>query len=251
MPTWLSWALLGASAFAAGAINSVAGGGSLLTFPSLLAAGLTPLGANATSTVALVPGSASAFWQYRARVEGLDRATLAAVVVPSLVGGLVGARLVVFAGNDLFERLVPALILGATGLFAASEPLGRWARGRAGGSAGLGALAVLQLAISVYGGFFGAGIGILMLAGFALAGETDVHRANALKTLAAVAINSVAAIYFAISGNVRWPEALWMAVGAIAGGRYGARLALRFGPKVVRGTVIAVGLGIGVWQLLR
>ncbi len=104
--------------------------------------------------------------------------------------------------------------------------------------------------MSIYGGFFGAGIGILMLAAFALAGETDVHRSNALKTLAAVAINGVAAVYFAGAGRVDWPIALMMGVSSTLGAAQGAKLALRFGPKVVRWTVVAVGVGIGVWQLV-
>lgn len=245
---------LAVAAFVAGAVNAVAGGGSLVTFPALLAAGVSSLGANATSTVALAPGSASSWAAYRKDDD--DPAVGRALAVPSAVGGAVGTALALWAGDALFAALVPILVFGATALFAVAEPLGNWARRRAGASAPLSlrALAALQFPVAVYGGFFGAGIGILMLAAFSFAGMRDVHRMNGYKSQAALWINGVAAVGFALSGHVRWPAAACMAVGAILGGRYGARGALWLGQQNVRRLVIAIGVTNAVvlaWRQLR
>lgn len=250
--------LLFASAFAAGAVNSVAGGGTLLTFPALLAVGVSPLGANATSTVALVPGSASAFWGYRQEL-GRDTRALAVLALPSVLGGIAGAKLTLAAGDALFARLVPWLILAATVLFVLQEPLSRWLRG--GAIAGEGAklpagwrlagIMAFQFLVAVYGGFFGAGIGILMLAAFGLAGMANIHHMNAFKTFAAVCINGVAAVTFVFSHRVEWPLAALMAAGAIAGGYGGADLARRLGQRTVRRVVVAIGFGIAVLMFTR
>lgn len=256
--------LLFLSAFLAGAINSVAGGGTLLTFPALLSAGVPPIAANATSTVALVPGSLSAFWGYRAEM-GESRRELLAFGIPSVIGGIGGALVVDRVGDRTFSRLVPWLIFGATLLFAV-QPIVR--RGlerlrashdrraaRNGEPKGLGARAplafVFQLLVAFYGGFFGAGIGILMLAAMGLMGLRSIHRMNGLKNFAAVCINGVAAITFVVLGRVRWPLALLMAVGAIAGGYGGAGLARRLGERSVRGAVVGIGVTIGVAMLIR
>jgi len=247
-------ALVVVAGIAAGAINAVAGGGSLVSFPALLACGLGSLAANATSTVGLVSGSASALWGYRAHLGSVPGDRIAAVVIPSFVGGVLGAHVVVAAGEEVFDRLVPFLVLGATALFAASEAINRWARSRAPTgtpTARLLGLAALQLAVSIYGGFFGAGIGILMLAAFSLVGETDVHRANALKSLAALVINGSAAASFLITGQADVGLALLLAVAATAGGSWGAGLAMRVGPRGVRRLVVAIGVSIGIWGFVR
>jgi hypothetical protein len=245
-------------AIAAGVMNALAGGGTLFTFPVLLAAGVSPVAANATSTVALVPGSLSAGWGYRSEVGTYSRRVLAFLVVPSLAGGLVGAWLVTVAGDALFRKLVPALILGATFLFIVQEPLRRWRERRTPqvGTGGLQAvnlwkLAAGQFLVAVYGGFFGAGIGILMLAELGLVGLTSIHEMNGLKNFGAACINGVAAVYFALDGQVVWHLAALMAVGAVLGGYGGAWLAQRIGERMVRAVVIATGLGIGVWMLVR
>lgn len=242
---------------AAGAINAMAGGGTIFTFPALLAAGVSPVAANATSTVALVPGSFSAGWAYRRELGTYSGRVLWFLVVPSLVGGLVGAWLVAVAGDELFRRLVPALILGATVLFIVQEPLRRWRERRTAEVAESGLqdvnlwkLGFGQFLVSVYGGFFGAGIGILMLAELGLVGLTNIHRMNGLKNFGAVCINAIAALYFAVGGHVRWHLAALMAVGAILGGYGGAWLAQRIGQNTVRGVIIATGLGIGLYMLL-
>lgn len=253
---WSHVVLFGA-AFLAGAMNSVAGGGTLITFPALLAAGLPAVTANATSTVALVPGSLSAFWSYRGAVRGEGRLLLV-MAVPSVLGGALGALAADRTGDDLFARLAPLLVLGATLLFILQDPLRRWSRsvrttdavtGRS--VVDLGALAGFQLIVALYGGFFGAGIGIMMLAALGLLGLTNIHRMNGLKNLAAVGINGLAALTFALRGRVEWPIASFMIVGGILGGYAGAGVAQRLDQTLVRRIVIAIGLGISAYLFAR
>jgi hypothetical protein len=234
----------------AGAVNAVAGGGSLVSFPALMAAGIPPLAANGTNTVALVPGAVASAWEYRAHL-GDDPRLSRWLVAPSAVGGALGTALVLWVGDEGFAASVPWLILGATALFAVSEPLGAWAARHVAGTGSPWALAALQLPVAVYGGFFGAGIGILMLAAFALAGVPDLHRRNALKSGAAVWINGVAALGFVLSRQVDPLSAGIMALGAVIGGRYGARLALWLGRERVRAIVVLVGLSSAAWVALR
>jgi hypothetical protein len=246
------------AALAAGVINALAGAGTLFTFPALLAAGVPPVAANATSTVALVPGSLTAGWGYRSEVGTYSGRVLLFLLVPSLAGGLVGAWLVTVAGDALFRKLVPALILGATLLFIVQEPLRRWrglrtrkAEARGLHAVNLWGLAAGQFLVAVYGGFFGAGVGILMLAELGLVGLTRIHQMNGLKNFGAACINGVAAAYFALDGHVVWNLAALMAIGAVLGGYAGAWLAQRVGERMVRAVVIATGLGIGIWMLVR
>ncbi len=246
--------LLFGAALAAGAINSVAGGGTLLTFPALLAVGIAPVAANATSTVALVPGSLSAFWGYRSALP-TDRRSLVWLGLPSVAGGALGAWLVIRAGDALFAHLVPWLILGATALFLAQGPVRAWLdkRGGAGEPSGrfpVGAV-LFQFAVALYGGFFGAGIGILMLAALGLMGLRNIHQMNGLKNYAAVCINGVAALAFILSRRVQWHLALLMMVGAIVGGYGGAGLAQRLGQVNVRRLVVVIGLSMGLYTLLK
>jgi uncharacterized protein len=247
------------AAFLAGTINSVAGGGTLLTFPALLAFGVPPIAANATSTVALVPGSFSAFWGYRGDLKRGTR-TLVAFAIPSVIGGVLGALVVNRVGDKTFAKLVPWLIFGATALFVVQAPVRAWIQRRlsrpapADGEQGRGALAgvmLVQLAVATYGGFFGAGIGILMLATLGFLGLESIHRMNGVKNFAAVCINGVASITFIALGRVQWHLALLMAVGAILGGQLGARVAKRIGEPNVRRVVVLVGVGIGCWMLVR
>lgn len=251
----LHYVLLFAAALAAGAINSVAGGGTLLSFPALLAIGVSPVAANATSTVALVPGSLSAYWGYRGEMTDAG-ADLRRWAVPSLLGGAVGAWLAVHIGDKAFSRLVPYLILSATGLFLLQGPLRAWLNkrpadtGQARAPSALGAT-LFQFVVAVYGGFFGAGIGILMLAAMGILGLTNIHRMNGIKNFAAVCINGVAALTFMWSGKVHWGLALLMMGAAIIGGYGGAGLAKRVGQQNVRRTVVAIGLAMGAYTLLR
>ncbi len=243
------------AAFLAGAINSVAGGGTLLTFPSLLAFGVSPIAANATSTVALVPGSLSAGWAYRGDLRGSGK-TLLTFALPSLVGGALGAFAVDRVGDATFARLVPWLIFGATALFVVQAPVRAWLlsridRQRPSGRGATIGVALFQLVVATYGGFFGAGMGILMLAALAMLGLESIHRMNGVKNLAAVCINGVASVTFIALGRVRWPLALLMAVGAVLGGALGAGFAKKLGERRVRALVVAIGVSIGLAMLVR
>jgi uncharacterized membrane protein YfcA len=244
------------SGFAAGTVNSVAGGGSMLTFPTLLAFGMAPITANATNAVALIPGSASAFWGYRDVLAG-SRSFLLAMALPSVAGGALGAWLALRTGDARFNALVPWLLLGATGLFALQEPVSRRLRivdGAPRGRASWVGLMVFQLAVATYGGFFGAGIGILMLAALGLMGVRDIHRANGLKNLAAVCINGFATVAFVAGGRVAWREAAVVAAGAVLGGAVGVGAARRVGPRAVRRVVMLVGVTLALvmfWRRLR
>lgn len=242
------------AAFVAGAINSVAGGGTLITFPSLIWVGLASTIANATSTVAIWPGSLGALWGYRRDLRGLPPATYL-LIVPSAIGGIIGAVLLVMTPTAVFDRLIPLLILFATLLFMLQDPVQRAIKttGKAhAGSKGwlIGAL-LFQFLVSLYGGYFGAGIGILMLAAFGIMGFTEIHQMNGLKNFLALCINGIAAVYFIGSGMVSWPHALVMAVGAIMGGIWGAGVARRIGPTSVRRIVVAVGFTMALSLLLR
>lgn len=251
----LHLALLLLAAFAAGAINSVAGGGTLLTFPALLSV-LGPGGAviaNGTSTVALVPGSLSAFWGYRSEVAGQKR-SLWEMAVPSVLGGALGAVLANTVKPALFGHLVPWLIFGATFLFLVQDPVRRWIGREAQSDTAevrpLGAYGMIfQFFVAVYGGFFGAGIGIVMLAALGFLGQTNIHRMNGLKNFAAVCINGVAALTFIAARNVDWTLALLMMALAVTGGFAGAGLAQKAGQANVRRLVIFIGLAFGAYTL--
>jgi uncharacterized membrane protein YfcA len=243
-----------AAACAAGAINSVAGGGTLVTFPTLIWLGLPENAANATSTAALWPGSLGSMWGYRRELADVDR-RLFALILPSLLGGILGAVLLQLTPNDTFRHLVPFLILFATGLFMAQDALQRRFNLRAAHEARshwLSWTMLFQFGVAVYGGYFGAGIGILMLAALSLMGHTDIHRMNAVKNLLATCINSLAGLYFLFfSDLVVRQDALVMAVGAIVGGIGGAGLARRLGRQTVRTIVIAIGFIAALDQMRR
>jgi uncharacterized protein len=310
---------------AAGVMNSIAGGGTLLTFPALIGLGVPPIVANATSTVALWPGAVGSMWGYRAQLVGARR-WAAWFAAPSLVGGLVGAGLLLATPPERFDQLVPWLVLAATALFIIQGPTARalqaraaaqearagkiptatadpsadaaeipaatadWSAGAAEipaatadwsatggrsathpetGSAAGGhveaaaaeadraltaarprtPLLFVQLLIGVYGGYFGAGVGILMLAALGFMGLRNIHRMNGLKNWGGLCMNFVAALAFAFSDLVDWSVALAMAVGATTGGYGGSRLAQRVPQTVVRRAIVVIGLGSGIWLL--
>ncbi|MDB4879433.1 MAG: hypothetical protein JWL60_879 [Gemmatimonadetes bacterium] len=243
------------AALVAGIVNAVAGGGTLLTFPALIAAGLSPLAANATSTVALVPAALSSMLGYRRELTGARR-WVVALTVPSLVGGALGALLLLRTPGAVFDRVVPWLVLGATTLFMVQRPLIRRVRGSAPAGAAeetrpLPLMLATQVAVAVYGGYFGAGVGILMLAALGFLGFTNIHRMNGLKNWGGFCMNLVAAAAFAFSGIVDWPVALTMAAASVGGGYLGSRLAQRLPQGAVRVAVVVIGMGSGVWLLLR
>ena len=245
------------AALVGGAVNSIAGGGTLITFPAIVWLGVPPISANATSTVALWPGSFGSMWAYRAELRGA-RAWLTWFTVPSLAGGIVGAQLLLHTSPGRFDAIVPFLVLAATVLFLLQPPLSRRLVRRAPEERDGGDtlprpswwFVIGQFAVAVYGGYFGAGIGILMLATLGAMGLTNIHRMNGLKNWGAMCINAIAAITFVVSGIVTWPVAAAMAAGGLAGGYGGARLALRVGQKWVRHAVIAIGFLAFVWLVL-
>ncbi len=245
----------------AGAINSVAGGGSLISFPSLVAFGIPSIVANATNTAVVWPGTVSSAFAYRNDLTR-NRSLLFTLLIPSFLGGLLGAIVLVVTPEETFARIVPLLVLFATLLFGASD----WIKRLMGGNGGPGTnqhgpeqlnwLSGLwgfgfQLFVATYGGYFGAGMGILMLASLSLIGLHDVHRMNALKTVLGSMINGVALVYFILRGLILWEIAVMMAIGAIIGGYAGARLAKRVNQRALRVFIVVVGLIVSTWLFVK
>ncbi|MEI6084575.1 MAG: sulfite exporter TauE/SafE family protein [Verrucomicrobiota bacterium] len=237
--------------FAAGFVNAIAGGGTLFSFPALMAGGLSAIAANATNTLALVPGSLASAWAYRERLRA-NRALIITYGLPSLIGGLAGAILLLATTERLFSTIVPFLILLACGLLILNEPIARWMTQRAALHPKKHAVAlwICQLAIGIYGGYFGAGIGIMMLAAMAIFLPEDLQTANALKTLLAVFINGSAAVYFVCAGRIDYRLGGIMAVAAIAGGFIGALTAQKMSPRWLRMAVVVYGVCIAVRMML-
>lgn len=245
-------ALLG-SAAAAGFMNAIAGGGTILTFPTLILLGVPAIQANATSTVALLPGAAASLAGYRREVA-THREWLRTLFVPSLAGGALGSVLLLATPEKLFASLAPWLVLFATLLFLYQLVTSRHTAGAAPhpGTPGRFVVATLgQFAVAVYGGYFGAGIGILMLVILGFLGLRDIHAMNGLKNFFGICINGLAAGYFIWKGAVLWPFALAMLAGAVAGGFAGARFARTIGRERARLAVVAVGFfvtAVLLWQ---
>jgi len=248
----LNYLLILAAGFGAGFVNAVAGGGTLLTFPALLYGGLSAVAANATSNVAIWPGSVTSSWAYRRQLRG-HRGRVLWFAVPSLLGGLAGAYLLLHSGEKTFRAVVPYLILMACGLLIANEPIGRWVAARASAHPRKHAIALWlsQFAIAVYGGYFGAGIGILMLAAMAIFLPEDLQAANAIKNFLAVLINGIAAFYFIFIGAAVLKIALMMMGAAIAGGFVGARAAQRLSPRWLRAAVVVFGVCIAIQLMIH
>jgi uncharacterized membrane protein YfcA len=240
------------AAFLAGIVNAIAGGGTLITFPALIWLGLDPIIANVTSTVGIVPGTVGGVIGFRHEMSGIRR-WLKWFILPSIIGGLLGAFLLLLTPSKFFAAIVPFLVLFATLLFSLQEPINRrLRRSVSDGSSDtnlqqvstrwLMSAVALQFLVAIYGGYFGAGIGILMLAVLGLIGLTDIHQMNGLKNTLAFSINGIAAISFMVSGNVQWIIAAVMAVASLLGGYAGAKIARVFGRVFVRWFVILTGL---------
>ncbi len=236
-----------------GALNSVAGGGSFIAFPALLFTGVPPIPANATNTIALWTGAAASGGAYRKRLD-VPRRVMIPLLTASLIGGLLGAYLLLKTPAHTFMRVLPWLTLGATLLFAFGKKL---ARGRASviehsaSREAVIAATLFQFCVGVYGGYFGGGMGIVMLAMLAVLGMTDIHGMNALKSLMGFVINGVAVVTFIIARAVYWKHGIIMIVGAIGGGYLGAHYAMKMPPRWIRWFVVAVGTGMTVyffWQ---
>lgn len=244
-----------AAAFAAGVINSIAGGGTLITFPVLIWLGLDPKVANATSTVALWPGLFGGLFGYRRELEN-SSTILLRLGITSVIGGALGAWLLIWTPSLTFARLVPFLILFATILFMAGGSINRRLRlqpivAEPKMSWWLGAI-VFQFFSAMYGGYFGAGNGIWMLAAMGILGLHDINRANGIKNFLGICINSIAVLSFALMALVVWSDALVMAGAALLGGYFGARMAVRVNQVNVRRAIVVIGFAITfamIWKL--
>ncbi|MCC7206777.1 MAG: sulfite exporter TauE/SafE family protein [Anaerolineae bacterium] len=259
--TPLEIVLLFAATLAAGALNSVAGGGSFISFPTLMAVGVPPISANATNTIALWPGSVASVGAYRKELAKQQLGQVLVLVAISLAGGYAGARLLLNTDEQTFVKILPFLLLAATLLFAFGGNFTRWLRMKLGhkGAAideslferptwgAVLTVAVVQFVIAIYGGYFGGGIGILMLASLSILGMTNIHTMNGLKTLLGTAINGIAVIEFVRAGAISWPHAVVGVLGAIVGGYGGAALAQKLNPKLVRRFVIFVGVSMTIY----
>lgn len=239
MDSITAFGLLAAAAFAAGVLNAIAGGGTFLTFPALVFAGVPPIAANATSAVAVSPGYLGSTLGFRPELARLPTTLLVREMAVAAAGGVAGALLLLLTPARVFSGLVPWLLLFATALFA----LGPWLARRTGGGRGLAPMRGPGLfAVAVYGGYFNGGLGILLMALYTLAGETRLNTVNALKNLNSFVLSLLSVGAFAWAGVIVWREAMLMMVAATAGGLAGARLARRLPATWVRGMVIATGL---------
>jgi uncharacterized membrane protein YfcA len=243
--------LIGVAAFLAGAMNSVAGGGTFFSFPALLAVGVPPVAANASNSVALWPASLSGAWAYRRELARYRRYLFPMSIV-SLFGGVGGGLLLLSTRDATFSKLIPWLLLFATVLFAFSGRISIWLRGADSGAPGTGAAALAgQAVVSVYGGFFGAGMGILMLASLAMAGHDDVHEINAIKNLLSAVIYSVTVLTFVIAGAISWPHTIVMLATATLGGYWGASVARRVPAQWLRRFIITVGAALSAFYFYK
>ena len=243
--------ILIAAAFGAGILNTVAGGGTFLTFPALVFIGLPPVMANATSTVAVFPGYFGGAMGFRAELQAFDRKRLYRLIAITLAGGLVGSGLLLVSSNEAFSVVVPFLLLGATFAFLFGDRLRRWAASKARTMTPEGALGLFMVAI--YGGYFNGGLGIVLLALFALWGMTDLNRMNALKSGLSFLLSAISVAVFATAGLVAWPQAVVMMIAATVGGYAGAPLARALPKTVVKGVIATVGFTMSAvffWRLV-
>ncbi len=245
--------LLALAAFAAGAINAVAGGGSLVSFPALVAAGYPTKTANVTNTVALWPGYVGGSIGYAAQLSD-QRRRIAVLSIPSILGAIVGSAILLATSDASFDRIVPFLILFAAGLMAGQPRLSAWVtRHRPHGAEGRTPPELLAavFVLAIYGAYFGAGLGIITLAVLGILLPDDLHRSNALKGLLSAIINAAAVVYFAIWGPVEWLPAAVMAVTALAGGYLGVGVARRIPVPRLRAGVIAYAIVVAIVLFIR
>jgi len=241
--------LLAVAGFLAGALNAVAGGGSFFTFAALVAAGLPTLDANATSAAALTPANAATVVAYRDEVRAHFRQMLPFVVIGT-AAAIFGAWLLILIGDEGFRPLVPWLLLVATVMFAFSRQIRTslaGLHGRIGVALAYGIMAI----VAVYGGFFGAGMGIVMLAALAILESGDFHKANATKAVVALMIQTMSAVVLIVGGLVHWPHAIVTMLASVFGGYLGVSVARRVPEKVIRAAVVAVGAVLTVIFFLK
>lgn len=237
----LDASLMFVAAFFAGALNAVAGGGSFLTLPALVVVGLPAVAANATGTFALLPGYLSGALALRHEIRPMPGLSLRALIGMSLLGGALGAMLLLWTSDEVFRHIVPWLLLVATLLFALGPKLTRQA-----GASHASPMLVLSaiFVVTVYGGYFNGGLGILLLAAFGLLGQSNLHAANGLKNLISALLTAIASLLYIAGGLVYWPQALWMMLAATLGGYVGARLSRHVPVRYLRWGIVAVGMAM-------
>ena len=240
-----------AAGFGAGVLNTIAGGGTFLTFPALVLTGVPPVAANATSAVAVLPGYLGGALGFRSELAEFGKGQMIRLVVITLIGGVVGSGLLLVSSNEAFSVVVPFLLLAATLVFLFGDQLRRWAARNARAVTPEGATGLFL--VSVYGGYFNGGLGIVLLALFALWGMSNLDRMNGLKNGLSFALSAISVAVFALAGLVAWPQAIMMMVAATVGGYAGAPLARALPKPFVRGLIGCIGFGMSAvffWPLL-
>jgi uncharacterized membrane protein YfcA len=253
MLSGIEYVFVALAAMAAGAINALAGGGTLITFPTLTFLGIPAVAANVTNTVALCPGYFGGTMAQKNDLKGQNK-RLWLLIPAGAIGGVIGGFLLLQTGEKIFKELVPYLILLASGLLAIQDPVRAWLTKRMaqGHGGGLEKLAWLPVGLaSIYGGYFGAGLSVIVLSALGLTLEDTLTRLNALKQAVGFAVNVAAAIFFLFSGHVVWSVALVMAVGALIGGTLGGKLAGKIKPATLRWTVVTIGVIISIIYFVR
>lgn len=240
--------LIGAGVLA-GTMNALAGGGSFVTLPALIAAGVPSVAANASSTVALLPGGGASAWVYRGHITPICGVAPRAMLAVTLVGGLAGALLLIWTPGAVFDRILPWLLLVATATLAAGPRLGAALRDRL--SPRPGAILAIQFLLGVYGGYFGGAVGLMMLAAWSLLGGGDIKSLNGPRVMMVTAANAVAVICFIVAGMVWWPQTLLVALGAVAGGFFGAKAGRRLPASAVRAVTILMAAAITALFFIR
>lgn len=250
--TWGQDAVILLAAVAAGAANAVAGGGSAISFPALVLVGVPPVAANATNSLGLWPGSVAAAWSYRRRIREMGTRTRW-LILPALLGGLAGAWLLINLPARWFAAIAPFLVLGAAASVGVEPVARRWVgSGRISDSNGvLGAGLLAILAVALYGGYFGAGMGIMLLTALGLMGLHDLQHANGVKNMLAVMIKLPAILYFIVLGTLEWRASIIMAIGAIAGGWVAGHLIQKVDAERLRWVIVAIGMVLGLFMLVR
>ncbi len=243
------WLILIVAAFGAGILNSIAGGGSFLTFPALVFAGIPPVAANATSAVAVFPGYLGAAAGFRREILNFPRKRLFHYLLLATIGGLIGSLLLLVTSNAFFSILIPWLLLFATALFAFGVHITRWLK-NSSRPVKIHETSIL-LFVSIYGGYFNGGLGIILLAVFSLIGMTDLNQMNGIKNGMSFLLSAVSVAIFAIAGIVHWPEAVVMMFASTAGGYSGAMVAKAMPSSLLRCIIIAIGLIMTLIFFLR
>lgn len=238
----MDWLIILGAAFAAGALNAVAGGGSFLTLPALVFTGIPPVAANATGTVALFPGYVAGVWGFREDMQSPPSLSMREIVLLSLLGGAAGAVLLLVTSEATFSKVIPWLLLVATAVFAFGPRLRQWAGSSDGRAVSFWKSRLSMLAVAVYGGYFNGGLGILLLALFSLLGQSQLNAMNGMKNLVSALLTFIAVVIYALGNVVAWHQALVMMVAATIGGYLGARMARRVAAQWLRWGIVAVGL---------